>query len=119
MNTVKTKLFLSQVLGTIQVNLGPFRLGILGLLLWKQPFITFMLRRQKRLSFVPVPLRKHPCASLRLRGIAKAMSPRMWLPQSQFSPLHPHSAVFTVKDLWLHLLCHACYPPPPNLLGPS
>lgn len=112
MNTVKTKLFMCQVLGTKQVNLGPFKLGILGLLLWKQPFITFMLGRQNDSRASSTEKASMPQAK-------RCLSPWMWLPQSQFSPLHPHSVVFTVKDLWLHPLCHACYPPPPNLLGPS
>ena len=88
MNTVKTKLFMSQVLGTIQVNLGPFRLGILGLLLWKQPFITFMLGRQNDSRYSSTEK-----ASMRFSKAKRCLSPRMWLPQSH-SPLSIHTLLY-------------------------
>lgn len=87
MNTVKTKLFMSQVLRTIQVNLGPFRLGILDSYYGNSPLL--LLCWEDKTTLAPVPLRKRPCASFRLRGAC----PRMWLPQSH-SPLSIHTLLY-------------------------
>lgn len=67
---------------------GAFRLGILGLLLWKQPFITFMLGRQNDSRDSSTEK-----ASMRFPQAKRCLSPQMWLPQSH-SPLSIHPLLY-------------------------
>lgn len=86
MNTVKTKLFMSQVLGTIQVNLGLSDLGFSGSYYGNSPLL--LLCWEDKTTLATVPLRKRPFPQAK-----RCLSPQMWLPQSH-SPLSIYTLLY-------------------------
>lgn len=85
MNTVKTKLFMSQVLGTIQVNLGLSDLGFSGSYYGNSSLLLLCWEDSRDSSTKK--------ASMRFPQAKRCLSPQMWLPQSH-SPLSIHTLLY-------------------------